>query len=322
MRHTRALLLLFALFIAAVAHAQGVAQTPATPSPTPARDAKRGEAKRRYESVAFESRLVGASLPYNVILPSDYKRDSSKHKRYPVVYLLHGLAGSADDWVSSRAHLADYAAQYPFIIVVPEGKDGWYTDGTAANEKFESYFVEELIPDVDRRFRTVASREGRAVAGLSMGGYGSLKFGLKHPELFAFAASMSGALGAPSWTPDQPLPDFVKPSVTRVYGPAGSEVRRANDIFRIAREMTAERVASLPYFYLDCGTEDFLISNSRDFSALLIEKKIPHEFRELPGTHSWPYWDRQVQEILKLAAQKLSPASDDSKQKAKGAGVH
>ena len=68
--------------------------------------------------------------------------------------------------------------------------------------------------------------------------------------------------------------------------------------------------------------EDFLISNSRDFSALLIEKKIPHEFRELPGTHSWPYWDRQVQEILKLAAQKLAAPADDSKQKAKGAGVH
>src|SRR2546423_2941234 len=317
MRHTRALLLLFALFIAAVAHAQGVAQTPAAQSPTPARDAKKGETKRRYESVAFDSKLVGASLPYNVILPTDYKRGPSKHKRYPVVYLLHGLAGSADDWVSSRAHLADYAAQYPFIIVVPEGKDGWYRDGPAANEKFESYFVEELIPDVDRRFRTVASREGRAVAGLSMGGYGSLKFGLKHPELFAFAASMSGALGAPSWTPDQPLPDFVKPSVTRVYGPAGSEVRRANDIFRIAREMTAERVASLPYFYLDCGTEDFLISNSRDFSALLIEKKIPHEFRELPGTHSWPYWDRQVQEVLKIASQKLAPARE-----AKTANVH
>ena len=322
MRHTRALLLLFALFIAVGAHAQGVAQTPATQSPIPAHDAKKDEAKRRYESVAFESRLVGASLPYNVVLPPDYKRGSSKHRRYPVVYLLHGLAGSADDWVSSRAHLADYAAQYPFIIVVPEGKDGWYTDGTAANEKFESYFVEELIPDVDRRFRTVAAREGRAVAGLSMGGYGSLKFGLKHPELFAFAASMSGALSVPSWPLDATTPDWVRPSIARVYGPAGSDVRRANDIFRIAREMPAERVASLPYFYLDCGTEDFLLSNSRDFSALLIEKKIPHEFRELPGTHSWPYWDRQVQEILRIAAQKLAAPADDSKQKAKGAGGH
>src|SRR5256714_8057764 len=241
MRHTRALLLFFALFIAAGTHAQGVAQTPAaqspTPAQTPARDAKKDEAKRRYESVAFESKLVGAPLPYNVILPPDYKRGSSKQRRYPVLYLLHGLGGSAGDWVSNRARLADYAAQYPFIVVVPEGKDGWYTDGVAPGEKFESYFVEELIPDVDRRFRTIASREGRAVAGLSMGGYGSMKFALKYPERFAFAASMSGALGAPSWTPEMELPAFVRPSLARVYGPAASDVRRSNDIFRIVREI-------------------------------------------------------------------------------------
>jgi putative tributyrin esterase len=316
-KRTPTLLFLLALLLTAPARAQTARTTPA-PAPNSAASKQAGNkadkkagGPRRYETVPFESRLVVAPLPYNVVLPADYNRAASKNKRYPVVYLLHGLGGSAADWVSSRAHLADYAAQYPFIIVVPEGKDGWYTDGLAPDAKFESYFVEELIPDVDRRFRTVAAREGRAVAGLSMGGYGALKFGLKHPEAFAFAASMSGALGAPSWTPDMPLPEFVKPSVARVYGPAGSDVRRANDIFRITRELAPEQIARLPYLYLDCGTEDFLISNSRDFSALLIEKKIPHEFRELPGTHSWPYWDRQVQEILRLAAQKLAPPREE-----------
>lgn len=312
-KRTRTLLLLFALLLAASAHAQ-TAQTPAPNSAAKQsgdKADKKAEGARRYETVQFESRLVGAPLPYNVILPADYKRSASKQRRYPVLYLLHGLGGSANDWVSNRAHLADYAAQYPFIIVVPEGKDGWYTDGVAPSEKLESYFVEELIPDVERRFRTIAAREGRAVAGLSMGGYGSLKFALKYPDRFAFAASMSGALAAPSWTPEMDLPAFVKPSLARVYGPASSDVRRANDIFRLARELTPEAVARLPYLYLDCGTEDFLISNSRDFSAILIEKKVPHEFRELPGTHSWPYWDRQVQEVLRLAAQKLAPARDE-----------
>jgi S-formylglutathione hydrolase FrmB len=326
-KRTRTLLLVVALLLtAACARAQATStQTPAQNAPQSTtgkkKDEKKKEGPRRYETVQFESRLVGAPLPYNVILPADYKRGASKSKRYPVLYLLHGLGGSAADWVSERAHLADHAAAYPFIVVVPEGKDGWYTDGIAPNEKFESYFLQELIPDVDRRFRTVAAREGRAVAGLSMGGYGSLKFGLKHPELFAFAASMSGALAAASWLPDEKLLEFIRPSIARVYGPAdqpGNETRRANDIYRIVRELPPEKIKALPFLYLDCGTEDFLIGVNRDFSALLLEKKVAHEFRESPGTHSWPYWDRQVQEVLRLAAQRLAAPADAAKKMAAG----
>jgi S-formylglutathione hydrolase FrmB len=314
-------LLLLAALLAPLAEATAArAQAPATPArtrpapPAGRKDEKKEEVSRRHETVRFESKLVGAPLPYNVVLPADYGRDSSKHKRYAVLYLLHGLGGGAGDWVSERARLAEHAAAYPFIIVVPEGRDGWYTDSaTVPNEKFESYFVEELIPDVDRRFRTLAAREGRAVAGLSMGGYGALKFGLKHPALFAFAGSMSGALGAASWLPDERMLQFVRPSIARVYGPASepdNETRRANDIFRIVRELTPERTRALPFLYLDCGTEDFLIGTNRDFAALLVERKTPHEFRQLPGGHTWPYWERQVREVLRLAAEKLAPARD------------
>lgn len=306
---TRTLLLLTLLF---VPHVCAHAQTPAQSAPPV--NAGKSAAPRRYETVPFESKLVGAPLPYNVILPADYKTDAAKQRRYPVLYLLHGLMGSADNWVSDRARLADYAAHYPFIIVSPEGRNAWYTDSaTAPAEKFESYFVKELIPDVDTRFRTLASREGRAVAGLSMGGYGSLKFGLKYPALFAFAGSLSGALSAASWLPDEKMLAFVRPSIARVYGPANepdNETRKANDIFRLVRELTPEQIKSLPFLYLDCGTEDFLIGDNRNFSALLVEKKVPHEFRQLPGGHDWPYWDRQVQEILKLAAARLAAPAD------------
>ena len=320
---TRTLLLLLLLpLLPACAYAQ---TTPAQGQQPQATAEKKDEQKkdepRRYETVQFESKLVGAPLPYNVILPTDYKSGSAKHRRYPVVYLLHGLMGSAGDWVSSRARLADHAARYPFIVVVPEGRNAWYTDSaTVPAEKFESYIVAELIPDVDTRFRTIASREGRAIAGLSMGGYGSLKFGLKHPELFAFAGSMSGALAAASWLPDERILEFVRPSIARVYGPAtepDNETRRANDLFRLVRELTPERTKALPFLYLDCGAEDFLIGTNRDFSALLIEKKVPHEFRQLPGGHTWPYWDKQVQEVLRLASQRLAAPAD-----AKAAGQH
>jgi S-formylglutathione hydrolase FrmB len=264
----------------------------------------------RVEAVKFESKLVGKSLPYNVVLPPLYDAPGSRGVRYPVVYLLHGLGGGSGDWVSARAHLAAYAAQYRFIIVTPEGADGWYTDSaTVPTDKFETYFMEELIPDVERRFRVLPARDARAVAGLSMGGYGALKFGVKYPQTFALAASLSGAFGAASWDANDPnLPAFVKPSIARTYGALGSPTRAANDLFKLFGNLTPERTAALPYIYFDCGTEDFLIGSNRALSELLLQRKIPHEYRQLPGTHSWPYWDAQVQEVLKLAARRLRAA--------------
>lgn len=265
-------------------------------------------APARVEAVNFESKLVGQTLPYNVVLPPDYDAPTARTTRYPVLYLLHGLFGSHDDWTSNRAHLAQYAAQYRIIIVTPEGHDGWYTDSaTVPQEKYESYIVQELLPDVERRYRTLATRTGRAVAGLSMGGYGALKFGVKYPDKFVFAASMSGAHGAPTWDQnDKRVVAFVKPSVARVYGAMDNPVRPANDLTKLLDTLTPERIAQLPFLYLDCGTEDFLIDANRALAEQLFKHKIPHEFRELPGGHSWPYWDQQIQEILKLAARRLA----------------
>jgi putative tributyrin esterase len=257
------------------------------------------------ETVQFHSQLVNATLPYDVILPPDY--GTSKVTRYPVLYLLHGLLGHYSDWIT-RTNVADYAAQYRMIVVMPEGNNNWYTDSaTAPSDKYESYILKELIPDVQHRYRAIETRYGRGIAGLSMGGYGALKFGLKYPGTFAFAASMSGALDAASRTEKELKdPGVARDSVLSAFGPAGSETRKANDIFDSVRSMTANRIAGLPYLYLDCGTEDGLVSSNQQFSALLREKKIPHEYRELPGEHNWAYWDQQVSEVLKLATQKMS----------------
>lgn len=256
------------------------------------------------QTVHLQSKLVNATLPYNVVLPPDYRASSAT--RYPVLYLLHGFGGHYGDWVT-RTNLADYAAQYRMILVTPEGNDGWYTDSVSdTNGKYESYILRELIPDVQQRFRTIETRYGRGIAGLSMGGYGALKFGLKSPGTFAFAGSLSGALATTSWTEDD-LRNLriIRDSVFGVFGPPGSETRKANDLFELTRGFSATRVAALPFIYLDCGTEDFLIASSTQFAALLREKKVPHEFRELPGDHNWAYWDQQVQEVMRIAAEKL-----------------
>ncbi len=256
------------------------------------------------ETVQFKSALVGATLPYSVVLPADY---NSSTTRYPVIYLLHGLTGHYRDWLQ-KTNLADYAAAHRIIIVTPEGNDGWYTDSaTVPADKYETYIIRELIPDVDSRFRTIQDRRARAVAGLSMGGYGALKFGVKYPDRFSFVASMSGALGAAAQTNAAQgfAWDFLRPSILSTFGEAENPVRAANDLHKLIRDLPAERLPMLPYLYLDCGTADGFLSTNRDLVSLLLERQIPHEFRQLPGAHNWAYWDMQVREVLRVAALRM-----------------
>lgn len=253
----------------------------------------------------LESQLMDRQMPYRVILPSGYSDAKNSSKRYPTIYLLHGLTGHYDNW-TTQTGLAKYAETYQIIIVTPEGDNGWYTDSVSnPNEKYESYIVKELVPEIDSKFRTISDRAHRAIGGLSMGGYGAIKFGLKYPGMFRLAGSFSGALRAAQFS--EKNSGAIGKAIANIFGPEGSEIRLNNDIFRLVTDITPEKVKDLPFIYLDCGTEDFIFSQSRDFSALLIEKKIPHEFRELPGGHTWPYWDRQVQEFLRLADRLFGP---------------
>jgi putative tributyrin esterase len=257
------------------------------------------------ETIQFKSELIGQVLPYDALLPVGY---ADSNKRYPVLFLLHGLFGRYDDWVT-RTNLAQYAKSYDLIIITPEGHDSWYTDSAGtATDKYESYFVRELISDVDARFRTIKDRRARGVAGLSMGGYGALKYGLKHPEQFAFAASLSGALDAATRTEDNPgfAWDILRPSISAVFGPRSSQTRTTNDLHQIARGLSASQIASLPYLYFDCGLEDGFLATNRELADILLSKKIPHQFRQLPGAHTWAYWDQQVREILRLYAQLMT----------------
>jgi S-formylglutathione hydrolase FrmB len=263
-------------------------------------------ANPRVQTIQFESKLVGKTLPYNVLLPVNYNQPDSRTKRYPVVYLLHGLTGHYTNWLE-KTKLVDYAAAYDFIIVMPEGNDGWYTDSASLpTDKYESYILQELIPDVEKRFRAKGEREGRAIGGLSMGGYGALKFGVKHPEMFVFSASLSGALDAASWTEgDLKGLEFIWRTLQPVFGAEKSEARAANDLRKLFSELTAQRIAALPYVYVDCGTEDGLFEINRSFVDILTKQKIPHEYRQLPGSHSWAYWDSQVQEVLRIASKRF-----------------
>lgn len=299
------ILILSASLLSALAGPNGVRATTGIVTTATAQEKNPAKKDSRIQTVQFESKLVGKTLPYNVVLPVDYEQPGAKAKHYPVLYLLHGFSGHYDNW-TTKTKLSDYAAQYSMIIVTPEGNDGWYLDSaTVPADKYETYFIEELIPDVQRRFRANATREGRAIAGLSMGGYGALKFGLKHPQMFVFAGSLSGAISASSLGEKEFPPGPIRDSLMQTFGPADSPSRLANDVPRLAREFSTKQSTPLPYLYIDCGTEDFLFKDNRAFVQLLLDLKLPHEYRQLPGTHNWKYWDAQVQEVLRLAAQKM-----------------
>ena len=250
----------------------------------------------RVETVRMRSALLGREVTYKVVLPPGYGLVTSRAKRYPVLYLLHGWGGHYDSWLT-RSSLHRYAEEHRLIVVTPEGGEGWYTD-TPGGEPYESHLLREIVPDVDGRFRTINQRRARGVAGYSMGGYGALKLGFKHPEVFAFAGSTSGALDAASRSGDD--------SLARVFGEANSPARFENDLPRLAREFPEERHAQLPFLYLDCGLRDDWFAVNRDFAATLAARGFAHEYRQRPGGHVWPYWDAQAREILRVASDMLA----------------
>lgn len=251
----------------------------------------------RFETVYLQSRLNRTPLPYNVILPRRYGLLTPWRKSYPVIYLLHGHGGDYSSWLA-HTHLTSYMTDLDVIVVTPEGRDGWYTDSaTDENAKYESYIVKELIADVESRYRVIRDRSARAIAGYSMGGYGALKFGLKYPELFAFAGSMSGAFDAPLRTDEA--------SITRTFGPSGDPVRGANNLATLAKQRSA---ATFPYLYFDCGREDPWLGNNRELNASLDSLGIKHDYHEMSGAHDWAFWDRRLPVVLQLAVKTMTPA--------------
>jgi len=251
-------------------------------------------------SGSLQSRLIQKALPYRVIQPAAYEISD---KQFPVLYLLHGLFGNCDNWIE-LTDIREYVEQHELLVVAPDSGNNWYTDSaTAENEKFESYLTDELIPEIERTFRVNTSRGGRAIAGISMGGYGAFKFALRRPDLFVYAGSSSGAFHAATMNAEScggDWPEFEE-SIMRAFGEPGSETRARNDAYKLVSEINDGKAAELPFFYLDCGDRDSFVNANRKFAELLENKKIAHHYRELPGGHEWPYWNERVKEILETA---------------------
>jgi putative tributyrin esterase len=218
-----------------------------------------------------------------------------------VLYLLHGLYGDYLNW-DTHTNLERYAQKYEFIVVMPDAGDSWYTNSaTDPKDKFEDYVAKDLVAEIDGKFRTLRSRHARAIAGLSMGGYGALKIALRYRDDFAFAGSLSGALNAPRDLGDK-RPEF-REQLLKVFGPQGSTVRADNNLFSLLQSVPPN---GLPYFYLTCGSADDFLAVNRDFAAQLSSRGAVYEYHETFGAHAWDYWDRSLPDLLRAVAIILS----------------
>ena len=262
------------------------------------------------EDLKLASKILAKDVNFSVYLPPDY---ATSARRYPVVYLLHGLSDDDSGWIQfGEVHLAaDRAIAEreipPMIIVMPDGGATFYINDYQGKVRWEDMFVQEFIPHIDAQYRTRSAREYRGISGLSMGGWGSLTLSMRHRDLFVACAAFSSAV----WT-EKDAATMAGPQYDRMFGPlfgprpeGKSEPAphfKAVNPLSLAGSIPDAELRKVRY-YIDCGDDDFLISGNCALHLALAERKIPHEFRVRDGGHSWSYWRTGIVDGLKFIGQ-------------------
>ena len=242
----------------------------------------------RMQDVTFRSSALDREMRYRVIMPQRVSTEKT-----PVVYLLHGGDGSFRDW-SNYSDVAQFAEK-GLLLVMPQGEDSYYVNSaTRPQDRYEDYIVHDLIADVESRFPVARGRSHRAIAGVSMGGFGAINLALKHPELFAFAGGISSALDVPS------RPFSIKRigqwrHHRSIFGDWQGAAQQQNDPFTLAQSADP---SSAPYLYLTCGDQEGLLPSNRKFAATLEQRHFKYEFHIAPGGHNWNQWNARVPELF------------------------
>lgn len=235
------------------------------------------------KDLTFKSEILNSVMKYSIYLPEGY----DKGKEYPILYILHGMDGNNNDWLkdnsgslwSGGGTLPAYAEEYAeltgkeLIIVSPEGRNLFYCDGYEHGMNYMSYFFEEFLPFIESEYPVRSERSSRAIGGLSMGGFGSLYYGLLHPELFCHVYACSAAVSVGGNAPD--LIGFLSDASAR------------------------NAIGSLPGLTLEIGTEDFLFSNNEAFIRTLDSYNVPYEYITRSGAHDWKFWNACSPKIIR-----------------------
>jgi S-formylglutathione hydrolase FrmB len=259
----------------------------------------------RAECRSLPSKILGHPVAYCVILPRGY--DTDKTTQYPVLYFLHGLGGNEQVLLESGGmnEIEDLRAAntiQEFLVVAPNGGRTFYINSRDGRVHYEDFLIKEFIPFIESHYRIRATREERGITGVSMGGYGALRLGLKYPELFGSMSAHSAAL-------IDKLPNFEgtdeqTEGIARVLGgsfgnPVDPKYWIRESPFTIARSAAKSSDFKI---YFDCGTDDDFgfYKGARQFHDLLVSRGIPNEFHLYPGGHDLDYFSEHLPASLEF----------------------
>lgn len=259
------------------------------------------------ENGIMKSSVLNRSVRYSIYLPPDYE---TSQRAYPVVYLLHGYTDDNTGWLQFGEvnRYADKAINDgtipPMIIVMPNGDSSWYINSYDEAEKYEDFFIKEFMPGIEKAYRIKSEKRYRGIAGLSMGGYGTLIYALKYPQLFAAAAPLSAAVFT-----DEEMTKTPDGNWETVFGPLYGRGLKGGDrlnaawnsysILKIVETKSAEELRKVRY-WIDCGDDDFLTRGNCMLHLALSDKKVAHEYRVRDGAHNWTYWRTGITDALKF----------------------
>ncbi|WP_394345019.1 alpha/beta hydrolase [Echinicola soli] len=255
-----------------------------------------------YDELTLQSEILGSERKYAIYLPPDYE---TSERSYPVLYLLHGAGDDQTGWVQfgEVLHIADRAIHEgkatPMIIVMPDADTGrrGYFNQIDGDWNYEDFFFEEFIPHVEGKYRIKGEKQYRAVAGLSMGGGGSMIYALHHPELFSSAAPLSAYVGPLS------LDEMKRRMDTKNYTDQQLQAYYENhNALSLIAQIPEEDKKAIRW-YIDCGDDDFLYEGNSLVHIAMRKHEIPHEFRIRDGGHTWTYWRKSLPLVLQYVTQ-------------------
>ena len=253
--------------------------------------------------VNFYSNCLMRNVTFRAIVPLNAQVTSGEADRskeeFKTLYLLHGIMGNYTDWTYlSRA--VQLSEKFGIAIIMPSGDNSFYVDNKDNLSFYGEYIGRELVEETRRLLPLSNKREDTFIAGLSMGGYGALRNGLKYSDTFGAVAGLSSAfVVALASAPDDPVVPFRKRSYFEsVFGDLSKLPGSDNDPEALIDNILKEE-KKVPRLFIACGTEDSLLQNSRDFRDFLTDRNIEHTYYESSGGHDWIFWDEYLEKVLR-----------------------